>query len=284
MTPETATMMPFDFDKKDRAHDDTINPIHTPNTRNATSLYADDKAAIGKAVADETIEIEEIETNGARSTSGSDGSAKQHHVPGLNEEINVDDSKDHAIEEHLPETPLRKWSDAQQRYLDFLHTKNTGQRCTISLIQKALDVAWDMWDQRNHIDNNTVHGLTAAVIDIQVLLHRKDNDGFLSQDILLFSHPKTSCEKLQWISSLPRHLSRPAQVSRGIQQLLSTFTYDSSTPRDKKTINHPHDTHLYRHTMTQIRGHVHYTLQLVSTGKLTLLRSSKVHSFGPRLL
>jgi hypothetical protein len=44
-----------------------------------------------------------------------------------------------------------KWSDAQQGYIDSLQKKNTGCRWAISVIQKALDVSWDMWEQRNDI-------------------------------------------------------------------------------------------------------------------------------------
>jgi hypothetical protein len=85
----------------------------------------------------------------------------------------------------------RKWSDAQQRYVDLLHKKNTGRRWIVSLIQKALDVAWDMWEQRNDIKHNTLHLCQAAeVIDIKVnllLLYRQGHAGFLYQYCLLFS-------------------------------------------------------------------------------------------------
>jgi hypothetical protein len=32
-----------------------------------------------------------------------------------------------------------------------------GQRWAISLVQKALDVSWDVWEQRNDIKHNTLH-------------------------------------------------------------------------------------------------------------------------------
>jgi hypothetical protein len=70
-----------------------------------------------------------------------------------------------------------KWSDAQQRCVDSLQKKNTGRRWTISLIQKALEIAWDVWEQRNHIKHNALHPrAAAAVVDIKVqlqLLYRK---------------------------------------------------------------------------------------------------------------
>jgi hypothetical protein len=106
----------------------------------------------------------------------------------------------------------RKWSDAQQRFIDSLNKKNTGRRWTASLIQKALDVAWDMWEQRNDIKYNTLHPRRAAeVIEIKVrlqLLYRQGKDDFLLQDRLLFSKTESTLlqgtpnEMLQWISSV----------------------------------------------------------------------------------
>ena len=116
----------------------------------------------------------------------------------------------------------RKWSDAQQRYIDSLHKKNTGRRWTIAIIQKAIDVAWDMWEQRNDIKHNTLHPrAAAAVIDIKVqlqLLYRKGNKGFLAQDKLLFSKSETTLlkgepsEMLQWITSALNAKRRAAQA------------------------------------------------------------------------
>jgi hypothetical protein len=45
----------------------------------------------------------------------------------------------------------KKWSDSQQRYIDSLRKTNTGLRWTASVIQKALDIAWDRWEQRNEV-------------------------------------------------------------------------------------------------------------------------------------
>jgi hypothetical protein len=116
----------------------------------------------------------------------------------------------------------RKWSDAQQRYIDSLQKKNTGRRWTISLIQKAIDVAWDMWEQRNDIKYNTLHPrAAAAVIDIKVqlqFLYRKGKNGFLAQDRLLFSKTETTLlkgepsEMLQWITSVLNAKRRAAQA------------------------------------------------------------------------
>ena len=82
-------------DQKCRSPDDTDNHItSTPNTRNAISLYADEKAAIGKAVDDKTIELEEIEPNDEKFTRRGnsfdcDAVLKEVIIP------HVDDLEDH---------------------------------------------------------------------------------------------------------------------------------------------------------------------------------------------
>jgi hypothetical protein len=49
----------------------------------------------------------------------------------------------------------RQWSDAQQQRVDSLQQKNAGRRWTISLIQRAIDAAWDAWEQRNDTKSTT---------------------------------------------------------------------------------------------------------------------------------
>jgi hypothetical protein len=51
----------------------------------------------------------------------------------------------------------KKWAGSQQRYIDSMKRKNSGRRWTALVIQKALDIAWDMWEQRNDINQNTMH-------------------------------------------------------------------------------------------------------------------------------
>ena len=118
----------------------------------------------------------------------------------------------------------RRWSDAQQRYLDSLHQRHTGRRWTISLITKAIEVAWDMWEQRNDIKHNTLHPRRAAAvarIKAQLhLLYRTGSDGFLPQDKLLFSKslPKllkgSPSEMLQWITSALNATRRAADAKQ----------------------------------------------------------------------
>jgi hypothetical protein len=49
----------------------------------------------------------------------------------------------------------KKWTDAQQKYLKSIDKRNTGKRWTIAIISKLWDIAWDMWEHRNHITHNS---------------------------------------------------------------------------------------------------------------------------------
>jgi hypothetical protein len=121
----------------------------------------------------------------------------------------------------------RKWSDAQQRYIDSLNKKNSGRRWAASLIQKALDVAWDMWEQRNDIKHNTLHPRRAAeVMAIKVrlqMLYRQGRTAFLPQDGLLFAKTEetllkgTPGEMLQWISSVVLASRRAAAAATDLE-------------------------------------------------------------------
>ena len=86
--------------------------------------------------------------------------------------------------------------------------------------KKALDVAWDMWEQRNDIKHNTLHPhKAAAVLDIKVrlrLLYQNSRKGFLPQDRLLFEKSESTLvkgeptEMLQWIISVIKATRRAA--------------------------------------------------------------------------
>jgi hypothetical protein len=105
--------------------------------------------------------------------------------------------------------------------------KNTGRRWTIALVQKAIDAAWDVWEQWNNIEHNTMHPrAAAAALDIQVklqLLCRKGSKGFLSQDKLLFSKSEVKSlkgepiEMQQWISSVLHAKRRGAQAKNDFE-------------------------------------------------------------------
>jgi hypothetical protein len=116
----------------------------------------------------------------------------------------------------------KKWSDVQQRHLDSLQKKGTGRRWTISLIQKAIDVSWDMWEQQNEMKHHTLHPrASAALADVKgqlQLLCRKGSGRFLSQDKLLFNKSEAKLSKgeasemLQWITSVLNASRRAAQA------------------------------------------------------------------------
>jgi hypothetical protein len=113
-----------------------------------------------------------------------------------------------------------KWSDSQQRHIDTLQKYNIGRRWAVSVIQKVLDVAWDVWEQRNDIKHDTLHPRKAAElarikVELQ-LLCRKGCKKLLSHDRLLFSKTEakllkgSSIEMLQWITSVSTAKRRAA--------------------------------------------------------------------------
>jgi hypothetical protein len=59
----------------------------------------------------------------------------------------------------------KKWSSSQQRYIDSMKRKNSGCRWSALVIQKALDIAWDMWEQRKDINQNTMHPRQVANVE-----------------------------------------------------------------------------------------------------------------------
>jgi hypothetical protein len=105
----------------------------------------------------------------------------------------------------------KKGSDSQQKYIDSLKRKNSGRRWTSSIIQKALDIAWDMWEQRNNINNNSMHPRRAADMEkIKAKLRDLYAKGYLHLlqiDHHLFSKSVETLQlgephlMLQWIHS-----------------------------------------------------------------------------------
>ena len=45
----------------------------------------------------------------------------------------------------------RHWKEVQEEYYIWLDRRNTGRRWAELLIVKLVDVAWDMWEHRNHV-------------------------------------------------------------------------------------------------------------------------------------
>jgi hypothetical protein len=104
-----------------------------------------------------------------------------------------------------------KWSNSQQRYIDSMRRKNSGRRWTASVIQKALDIAWGMWEQRNDINQNTMHPRRVAdVKEIKAQLrdsYHCGHNSLLPIDRHLFSKSQTTLLlgephlMQQWINS-----------------------------------------------------------------------------------
>jgi hypothetical protein len=50
-----------------------------------------------------------------------------------------------------------KWMDAQQKHLESIGKRTTGKRWTVAIVSKLWDIAWDMWQHRNHVIHNALH-------------------------------------------------------------------------------------------------------------------------------
>jgi hypothetical protein len=126
----------------------------------------------------------------------------------------------------------RNWSDAQQCFIDSLQKRDTGRRWAISLIQKALDIAWDMWQQRNDINNNNLHPRRAeALLAIQrevKQLYRKGRSRLLPHDGVVFAKSESTLaagsdlQMLQWISSVLSTTRRAAQANNDLEATMQT--------------------------------------------------------------
>jgi hypothetical protein len=105
-----------------------------------------------------------------------------------------------------------KWMDAQQKYLESLGKRTTGRRWTIAIISKLWDIAWDMWQHRNHIKHNTLHPrkqLEMEFLGQQVReLYAQGAKELLPRDRQLFQksvdtlQKGTGNEQEQWITSV----------------------------------------------------------------------------------
>ena len=124
----------------------------------------------------------------------------------------------------------KKWSDSQQRYIDSLKRKNSGRRWTSSVIQKALEIAWDMWEQCNDINQNTMHPRRAEEVDdikAQLrVLYRRGYDSLLPIDRHLFSKSEATLQKgepklmLQWINSVLTATRRAAVAANDLERTM----------------------------------------------------------------
>jgi hypothetical protein len=201
---------------------------------------------------------------------------------------------------------FKKWSDSQQRYIYSLHRKNSGRRWVSSVIQKARDIAWDIWEQRNDINQNTMHPWRAAeVVGIKAqlrVLYRGGSDSLLPIDHHLFSKLEATLQlgepnlMLQWITSVLTAYRRAAVATKNIKQtmtaeraLMQSGSHDHLLQTRASlgpTINN-HITYSY-HLSTYInKSHGQSYPQLIKlfqapttvAGKPSSLRSRKIRNF-----
>jgi hypothetical protein len=126
----------------------------------------------------------------------------------------------------------KKWSDSQQRYIDSMRRKNSGRRWTLLVIQKALDIAWDMWEQRNDINQNTMHPRRAANMEeIKAQLQESYGCGrnsLLPIDQHLFSKPEATLLMgepnllLQWIYLFLTATRRAAVAEEELERTMTS--------------------------------------------------------------
>jgi hypothetical protein len=106
----------------------------------------------------------------------------------------------------------KKWMDAQQKYLESIGKRTTGRRWAIAIISKLWDIAWDMWQHRNHIKHNTLHPRKQQEMDIigqrVTVLYEQGSEDLLARDRSLFLKSLTTLlkgngnEQEQWITSV----------------------------------------------------------------------------------
>jgi hypothetical protein len=89
------------------------------------------------------------------------------------------------------------WKAGQDEYYTWLERRNTGRRWAELLIVKLLDVAWDMWDHRNHVQHapdNPRKQKAISALDQAVLEELQQGQGVLPES--LWHHLDTSEEAL----------------------------------------------------------------------------------------
>jgi len=106
----------------------------------------------------------------------------------------------------------RRFSEAQELYYRFLKNRKTGKRWTIALITKLQEVAWDMWQHRNHILHNephpSHHGTELEEANSQIAQEVAQGDmTLLRQDQFLLSAPDdlpllSLEEKFVWLEAI----------------------------------------------------------------------------------
>jgi hypothetical protein len=75
----------------------------------------------------------------------------------------------------------KTWTETQQKYYEWLGCRKTGRRWTEALIRKLSEVAWDMWEHRNHIlhakeNEDVLHNMIQVDAEITYLWRQGHGD------------------------------------------------------------------------------------------------------------
>ena len=60
--------------------------------------------------------------------------------------------------------PVLGWAQYQQNFLTQLGSKCSGKRWLVAVLKKLLDIAWDLWDQRNGIPHKQKGSATHSIL------------------------------------------------------------------------------------------------------------------------
>ena len=83
------------------------------------------------------------------------------------------------------------WTETQQKYYEWIACRKSGRRWTVALIKKLYDIAWDMWEHRNHIlhakeNEEVLHNMTLVDSEI-TFLWRQGYGNLPAREHYLFS-------------------------------------------------------------------------------------------------
>jgi hypothetical protein len=59
---------------------------------------------------------------------------------------------------------VKSWAILQQQYYGVIHSRRTGQRWLVAILQKLWNTAWDMWEHRNGILHDKENQVTQSMI------------------------------------------------------------------------------------------------------------------------
>jgi hypothetical protein len=118
-----------------------------------------------------------------------------HQWPHINQAIHDQESIGWGI--MLEGCLSQHWKAVQEEYFVWLERRNTGRRWAELLIAKLIDVAWDMWEHRNHVQHapdNPRRLKALSALDQALLEELEQGRGLLPET--LWHHLDTSEEDL----------------------------------------------------------------------------------------